>query len=58
MPRTIHLVSDSTGETVANVASAALALYSESDVSRRLHVFVRSAADADAVQGPCGKTQA
>ncbi len=48
MKRTLHLVSDSTGETVANVAAAALALYDTKDVDEKLHVFVRSPSDVDA----------
>ena len=48
MKRTLHLVSDSTGETVANVAAAARALYDTVDVEEKLHVFVRSRADVDA----------
>lgn len=47
--RTLHLISDSTGETVANVASAVLALYDAKEVEEKLHVFVRSAADVDGV---------
>lgn len=49
MARTLHLISDSTGETVANVASAARALYDAKDVDERLHVFIRSDAEAAVV---------
>lgn len=48
MARTLHLISDSTGETVANVAAAALALYDAQEIEKKLHVFVRTDADADA----------
>lgn len=49
MKRTLHLISDSTGETVASVASASLALYDAKDIEEKLHVFVRSASDIEAV---------
>ena len=49
MKKTLHLISDSTGETVANVASAALALYDAKNIERKLHVFVRSSAEIEAV---------
>jgi len=49
MKKTLHLISDSTGQTVANVASATLALYDGEDIEEKLHVFVRSMAEVDAV---------
>lgn len=49
MAHTIHLISDSTGETVANIAAATIALFKDQAVEKRLHVFVRSRNDAEAV---------
>ena len=43
----LHLVSDSTGETVAAAVTAALAQFAEAAPRRRLHVFVRNAAALD-----------
>lgn len=45
----LHLVSDSTGETVAAAATAALARFEGLAPERRLHVFVRKPSDLDAV---------
>ena len=39
---TLHLVSDSTGETVVAAATAALAQFSRAEINRKLHVFVRT----------------
>lgn len=49
MPRIVHLLSDSTGETVARIGAAALTLFEASDVERRLHIFIRSEAEVNAV---------
>jgi regulator of PEP synthase PpsR (kinase-PPPase family) len=38
---TLHLISDSTGETVSAAAAAALARFDARAVARRLHVFAR-----------------
>lgn len=48
MNNTVHLISDSTGETIAKIGEAALALFPAGMAQTRLHVFVRSAADAEA----------
>ncbi|MEO0360159.1 MAG: pyruvate, water dikinase regulatory protein [Pseudomonadota bacterium] len=49
MTKTVHLVSDSTGETVGRLASAALSLFEAGPVTRRMHIFVRTKSDAEAV---------
>lgn len=45
----LHLVSDSTGETVTAVARAVTAQYARLDVTEHPHPLVRSGADLDAV---------
>lgn len=45
---TVHLISDSTGETLHAVARAALAPFAAPDVAVSASVFVRSARDLDA----------
>lgn len=47
MTKTIHLISDSTGETIAKIGEAALALFPGDMANTRLHVFVRSENDAE-----------
>ena len=49
MKTVLHLVSDSTGETVTKAASAVLALYADEDIDRRTHVFVRNEAEVNRV---------
>lgn len=49
MNRIVHLISDSTGETVARVGAATVSLFEQDSIEKRLHVFVRSPAEADAV---------
>jgi regulator of PEP synthase PpsR (kinase-PPPase family) len=50
MPETLlHLVSDSTGETVTAAVAAALSQFGDRAVRRRTHVFVTSEAALDAV---------
>lgn len=49
MKKTVHLVSDSTGETVARLGAAALSLFEGDEIVRRQHIFVRSRSDADHV---------
>ncbi|MGB0411058.1 MAG: pyruvate, water dikinase regulatory protein [Pikeienuella sp.] len=49
MRNTVHLISDSTGETIAKIGEAALALFPPDMAQTRLHVFVRSRVDAEAV---------
>ena len=44
----LHLVSDSTGETASAAANAVLSQYEGLEVTRRLHVFVRSEAELEA----------
>ncbi len=48
MAKIVHLLSDSTGETVSRVGSAAFSLFEER-VDKRLHIFLRSPAEIDAV---------
>lgn len=48
MTKTVHLISDSTGETVARIGAATISLF-DARVDRRLHVFVRSRSETDAV---------
>lgn len=48
MTKTVHLISDSTGETVARIGAATISLF-DAKVDRRLHVFVRSRAEVDTV---------
>ncbi|WP_246209856.1 pyruvate, water dikinase regulatory protein [Pikeienuella piscinae] len=48
MKKIVYLLSDSTGETVARVGAAALSLFNRA-VDKRLRVFIRSEAEADAV---------
>lgn len=48
MSKIVYLVSDSTGETVARIGAATLSLFNTA-TERRLRVFVRSQADADAL---------
>ncbi len=45
----VYLLSDSTGETVARVGAAALSLFDNTSVEKRLRIFIRSEADANAV---------
>jgi regulator of PEP synthase PpsR (kinase-PPPase family) len=45
----IHLVSDSTGETVGSAVAAALSQFADRPVRRRTHVFVTSQAALDGV---------
>lgn len=45
----LHLVSDSTGDTVSAAATAALARFDALEPERRLHVFIRKLGDLDAV---------
>ena len=45
----IHLVSDSTGETLYAVAKAALARFADVDVAIQMSVFVRSDRDVEDV---------
>lgn len=47
MAKIVHLLSDSTGETVSRIGSAALSLFEER-VEKRLHIFLRSPAEIDA----------
>jgi len=47
----IHLVSDSTGETLDTIAKAALAQFDDIDVVRHFHPLIRSAADLDRTIG-------
>lgn len=49
MPKIVYLLSDSTGETVARIGAAALSLFAEETIERRLHIFIRTRAEADAV---------
>lgn len=49
MKKIVHLVSDSTGETVSRLGAAALSLFDDKSIERRLHIFVRTRADADRV---------
>lgn len=49
MNRIVYLISDSTGETVSRVGAATVSLFDQADVEKRLHVFVRSRAEAEAV---------
>ncbi|MGG7566881.1 pyruvate, water dikinase regulatory protein [Rhodovulum sp. DZ06] len=44
----LHLLSDSTGETATAAANAVLSQFENPDITLRMHVFVRSAADIDA----------
>jgi regulator of PEP synthase PpsR (kinase-PPPase family) len=46
---TLHLVSDSTGETVTAAVNAALAQFGDVEAQRRVHVFVSSDAALDSV---------
>ncbi|SET38672.1 pyruvate, water dikinase regulatory protein [Oceanicella actignis] len=45
----LHLVSDSTGETLSVAANAALSQFEDPKVKRRMHVFVRSPKDVERV---------
>ena len=47
MTKIVHLISDSTGETIAKIGEAALALFPGDMARTHLHVFVRSQADAN-----------
>ena len=49
MSRIIHLISDSTGETVSRLGDAAFSLFDAQEIEKRLHIFVRSPAEADSV---------
>ena len=49
MSRIVHLISDSTGETVSRLGDAAFSLFDSDQIDKRLHIFVRSAAEADSV---------
>lgn len=44
----LHLISDSTGETVATAASAVISQFEGLELARRQHVFVRTERDVDA----------
>jgi regulator of PEP synthase PpsR (kinase-PPPase family) len=46
MIKTVHLISDSTGETIAKIGEAALALFPGDMAHTQLHVFVRNENDA------------
>ena len=48
MPKIVHLISDSTGETIAKIGEAALGLFPAETADTRLHIFVRSPAEAEA----------
>lgn len=45
----LHLVSDSTGETTAILAASAQAHFPTAEIEKRMHIFVRSDAEADRV---------
>ncbi|MGM0584177.1 MAG: pyruvate, water dikinase regulatory protein [Pseudomonadota bacterium] len=45
--RVLHLISDSTGETVSTAAGAVISQFEGLEVQRRLHVFVRAARDVE-----------
>ena len=47
MTKIVHLISDSTGETIAKIGEAALALFPNDMAHTHLHVFVRSAAESE-----------
>ena len=49
MPQIVHLISDSTGETIAKIGEAALALFPGEMATSQLHVFVRSRSDVEDV---------
>lgn len=46
MAEIVHLISDSTGETVSRIGAAAFTLFPERAIDRRLHVFIRSSREA------------
>lgn len=46
--RVLHLISDSTGETVSTAASAVLSQFEGFEIARRHHVFVRAPRDVEA----------
>ncbi|MEL7465582.1 MAG: pyruvate, water dikinase regulatory protein [Pseudomonadota bacterium] len=45
----VHLISDSTGETVSRIGDATISLFDDGAVEKRLHIFIRSETEADAV---------
>ena len=48
MTKRVHLISDSTGETVSRIGDATISLFDAGVVEKRLHIFVRTEAEADA----------
>jgi [pyruvate, water dikinase]-phosphate phosphotransferase / [pyruvate, water dikinase] kinase len=56
MIRTLHLVSDSTGETVLAAVKAASSQFATLDADNRVHPFVRTQAALDAVLGAMAET--
>lgn len=48
MPKIVHLISDSTGETVSRVGEAAISLFDSDAVEKRHHIFIRSQSEAEA----------
>lgn len=48
MSHILHLISDSTGETVTRIAAAATGLFPDHQIQNRLHVFVRNEANVRA----------
>lgn len=48
-PRNIHLISDSTGETLRAMARAALARFPDAETELHVYVFIRNSADLEQV---------